>query len=278
MPYRLPTIILLSTLILAVAAFSLLLRPRQQSLDKAKKELASLEQRLNTAKWPADANALRQLLEQQNQLLDGDGTQPGALVRNRQAFQQASSLFTARIIPRYQSHAKFLQSVSRIDYQEALAAFQNLLQQDKVAADAASLNLPEDSADTPTYQLLLQLWTVETLWQTCRETGLQPLKGKNGQINMALLAPVPYFDTPTPSQDNQNPYLLEFPVLFSVQGTPEQISALADKLLRPESFLPFRHFTLSTMPRLAQGQLAVQAQLDAICSAFFLPEEPDHDE
>jgi Tfp pilus assembly protein PilO len=268
----------LLTLVSQGAFYYFLLRPRQAAHAAAVKELERMQQRLASSNWPRDSEKLQQLLQEYRRQLKGDQQQLGIEQKTAGLLAQASRMYDSRIHQLYGNKNDFYRNVSRLDFQEEFNRLQTHLQSQGIVLESSALNLTEDTLSAYNYQLMLQLWTLETICQRLQDAGLQsgnPLlakgSGKPAKAQISLLALQAFFR----EEKAERPFLLEFPVALTVYGTLEQFLSFCQSLYADEVFLALRNVSLTALPpaRLQadeQGALENGAlRLELVCAGYY---------
>jgi len=260
------------------AFYYFMLRPRQAAHAAAAKELDRMQQRLASSSWPRDAEKLQGLLQEYRSQLQGDGDQAGIKQKTAALLAQASRMYDKRIHQLYGNKNDFYRNVSRLDFQEEFNRLHTHLQSQGIVLESSALNLTEDTLSAYNYQLMLQLWTLETICQRLHDAGLQsanPLLGKGrggpAKAQISLLALQAFFR----EEKAPRPFLLEFPAALTVYGTLEQFLSFCQSLYTDEVFLALRNVSLTALPPAqmradAQGQLENGIlRLELICAGYY---------
>ncbi len=263
---------------LQVVFYFFLLRPRQAAHAAAGKELERMQQRLAASIWPQDAEKLQLLLQEYRLQLKGDQQRPGIEQQTASLLAQASQMYDARIRELYGSKNDFYRNVSRLDFQEEFNRLQTQLGGQGIALQSAILNLTEDTVSAYNYQLMLQLWTLETICRRFQESGLQTtnpqaVKGRDSSstARISLLGLQAFFR----EEKAERPFLLEFPVSLTLFGTLEQFLDFCQSLHSDDVFLGLRNFSLTALP---PAQLKADEQgmvengvlrLEMVCAGYY---------
>ena len=143
-----------------------------------------------------------------------------------------------------------MSNVSRLDYQSEYNRVTTSLAEKEILLDASVLNLNEDMPTPYIYQCMMQIWTVEKLVDLALTSGVTITtlpERRRGQGRVAKISVEPmqaYFLSP----QNEQPYLLEFPVKLSIEGTLESCMGFIDSLTGEGVFMPPRHFEIFAFP------------------------------
>ena len=73
-----------------------------------------------------------------------------------------------------------------------------------------------------------------------------------------------YFESPKA----EKPYLLEFPVMFTIEGDFSQIQSLLKQLITEPYFLPVLNFEIFSIP--PTGKIMGQLRANLKCAGYFL--------
>ncbi|NLF19122.1 MAG: hypothetical protein GX595_17985 [Lentisphaerae bacterium] len=261
---------------LAVRPYRLQVEDELQSLDKKR---TSLRQR----GWSQDRAALEQLLQARTERLEGSGpATPGLRRRAEQVRQIASAMFQERIQRDFQTPEGFVRHASNIDFREAFNALQRRLAAEDIWVAPEVLKLSEESSSPYTYQLLLQVWTLERLSEVIREHRLEVLtearvkvrsgSGDRAAARLAFEPIVAYYLTP----DHPLPCLLGIPVRARLRGQPSDVRDFLTALTAAGVFLPpvqaeiYAEDPSRPVAVAADGTGGGRVELDVTCSAFFV--------
>jgi len=236
---------------LQLAFYFFLLRPRQSAHAAAVKEFERMQQRLAASIWPQDAEKLQQLLQVYRVQLKGDQQRPGIEQQTASLLAQASSMYDARIQELYGNKNDFYRNVSRLDFQEEFNRLQTRLQSQGIVLQSSVLNLNEDTVSAYNYQLMLQLWTLESICKRFQEAGLQTSatqvdkkRVSSSSAQISLLDLQAFFR----DEKAERPFLLEFPVSLTLFGSLEQFLRFCQSLHSNEVFLGLRNISLTALP------------------------------
>lgn len=254
----------------AAAVYFLLVRPLAQDVDGARHSLEAKEEELRKSGWPLDAEKLKRTQEEQK--------------KRKEAFQgraeetqrHATSMFNQKIKAIATSPEHLPDEVTQLDYQDEFFFLQQRLWQHDIVLAEEVFGLGEDTASPHTYQLVLQLWTVEKLVDLALAMKLTPTKhptvkvvteiGKTSYASNVTVLPVrPYFL----NAEDKKPYLLEFPVRMELRGTIDSLLTFLRSLHDDETFCPITQLELrKVLPaRTSPGTDLIEATVE--CSSFF---------
>jgi hypothetical protein len=276
--------------LVAVLAVSLLvLRPRAQEVATAREEMTTLHGELEKTGWPLDSERLTRLLEETQRRLEGPRgrteTDPRTAigVRNRaEAVLRASTaMFDGRIKEFFGTPEDFVREVSRLDYQEEFNQLERRLHADDIILAEEMLGLGENTSSAFTYQLLLQIWTLDELLKLVTANRLRPVKdakvtistdtGRRQASKLTILPVRAYYL----HMKDKEPYLLEMPVRMTLAGEANDVCGFLRALHGTGKFFPVSHLELSTEnPALRRpgddGVLRVgRVVVNIECSTFF---------
>ncbi len=299
--HKVVLVICLILLALQAGLYLGLQRPRRQAVETAEKELQRLQGRLSGKAWPRDGDALRRILAGMRQTLKGSETRPGLHQQADQLLGRASRMYEAKIFEQYGSKNDFINSVSRLDYQEEYNRLVLELKKQGINLSAEKFNLAEDTSSAYNYQLMLQLWTVEKICALVKAADLQVLTNNNSQPSrsrvsgrrvaseqqnnsagacISVLPMAAYFQ----EEKSLAPYLLEFPVAISLRAELPQLQAFVNSLHSEDTFLALKKFEIKALPptellpgdegKISPGVL----DFSIICAGFFTRQTLGQDE
>ncbi len=280
--HRLLAVAMLVAMALATLAWLVAVRPLRQQRRDALAMLDDKRTSLQRRGWPLDQVKLQQLLDSRTRVLDGNGaTEPGLKLRAEQVQQHATTLFRERVQKDFQNPEGFVRNASNIDFREAFTGLQRRLAGDGILVAPEVLQLAEDSSFPYTYQLLLQVWTLERLVDLVLENHLQvltdarvkvgPAAGERAAARITMQPVVAYYlEAGSPL-----PYLLAVPVRLHAAGQISDVRSFVLALTATGNFLPPENVELyAEEPRLQRtrtpenGGLG-RVVLDITCRGFF---------
>jgi Tfp pilus assembly protein PilO len=268
-------IVAASLLALATVLFWILgVAPLQRETARLQSQADQLQEELTSQGWPLDSQRLRQLCtEKATELARLNSV-------SQKVLRRTTAMFDEKILALFGDHLTFRNMVSRLDYQEEYNRIDRHFRDQGVHLSAEVLNLGEYSEADYTYQLVLQLWTVELLGNLALKHQLKPLAppraradGDSGDekrpVARISVLPMKAYAVETYTQD---PYMLEFPVSLSLRGTLQDVGSFLASLSQEGIFLPVSHLEMRKavppLTRLSQDLVEV----DLICSSFYLLE------
>jgi hypothetical protein len=281
---RLLAAVMLVAAALAALAWLVVVRPQRQQRRDGLDLLAEKRKALQRRGWPLDQEKLQQLLDSRTRVLEGDGAgQPGLKLRAEQVQQHATAMFRQRLQEKddFKTADVFIRKASNIDFREAFNGLQKRLASDGILLVPELLHLAEDSSFPYTYQLLLQVWTLERAVELVRENRLQVLtdpkvkvRTDGGEQAAARITMQPivayYLEAGSPL-----PYLLAVPVRMHVAGQIDDVHAFILALTVAGNFLPPEHVEIyAEEPRIQCTRTPEnggpgRVVLDITCSGFF---------
>ena len=246
--------VLLAILFFAILAqiivYFLVLSPKGEELGDLKNDVDKLQERLRGSNWPLDAKKLEGYLAALEKENKGSQKSSALTARSAEALRQANATFLPKISSEYGNVEEFMSNVSRLDYQSEYNRVTTSLAEKGIVLDATVLNLNEDMPTPYIYQCMIQIWTVEKLAELAMESNVSIAtlpERRRGQGRVAIISVEPmlaYFLSP----QNEQPYLLEFPVKLSLEGTLETCMGFIDRLTRDNIFMPPRQFEIFALP------------------------------
>ena len=284
----------LSGAMIAVVACSLLAylflaRPRSKDVADIRHALEDKQRRLARAGWPLDAERLEALDANMKRQLEGNSRRrpgtareaTGTRSRAELVFREATSNFDSKVEELFGSTELFVKGVSRLDYEEEFSRLKQGLEAKGIFLAEEILNLGESTSSPYTYQLVLQVWTLDMLVNLALENQLQlvsapgvSVASRAGEKRAAQVVVLPmrayYLD-----RDDDEPYVLEFPVRMSLECRLHNLVEFLQCLHAEGRFLPVRHMELFTgypgdQRCLENGHVRVeQLRVELECSTFF---------
>lgn len=265
-------VVLFCAVILGVA-YGVFLYPRQSEVATIRKRKEALERDLGKKDWPLDPARLRSHYAEAEKEQERFGRQCNQIMKQiSQALSEEISEYA------YSGAQEFRDLVSRLDYREEYSEVQRELR-GRVNFDEAVLGLGERSDSLYVYQLLLHLWTVENLTSLALDSGLTPADhpeatryespdGPALPVSQISIRPMVAYAL---VEEDKEPYLLEFPVRLTVEGTLADVGRFLVELqnTRDKRFFPMGHIEIRKMvPTNRQPRLdRVRATIE--CSSFF---------
>jgi hypothetical protein len=267
---------------LAALAWLAVVRPQRQERRDGISLLAEKRTSLQRRGWPLDQGKLQQLLDSRTRLLEGNGAgEPGLKLRAEQVRQHATAMFRERVQKDFQTADGFVRNASNIDFRQAFTDVQRRLAGDGIHVASEVLHLAEDSSFPYTYQLLLQVWTLERLVDLVLENHLQVLTDAKIKVRTAAgdsaaaritMQPIVayYLEAGSPL-----PYLLAVPVRIHVGGQIGDVRSFVLALTASGNFLPPENVEVyAEDPRLQSTRTPEnggpgRVVLDITCTGFF---------
>jgi len=283
--------------------------PKWRQCRRLELAVKSQEKSVRNSVWPMEADVLRERLNYCKQTLNGKAGEEGLLARTEGTLEQATRNLREKVqqtspaLTTQGSLKAFAQQASRIDYKYLASQLDQTLRQSQVRLPRRMLTLDEASSVNIPRQVL-HILTLQMAVELAQSNGLQILprlekeepndshpaeKGKESAPDTgttstseaaeadtrpkAALAMLPVISFVLKDND-AHPYLLEFPVEMTVQGTMEQLLAFLQSLQSKDHFLPVKQMTFLTQPptELDGDTVAVSKQtLKLVCTAFFRP-------
>lgn len=249
-PHQILAATVIALLGLQVLAYVFLLSPRRNEIAELRYSVENKRQRLHGATLPLDANKLEAFLDSLKKGLQS-GTGGGALAaKAAEATARADSTFKPTITRDYGSVKDFILNVSLLDYQSEYNRIISSLAAKGVTFSPEKLHLTEEMSTPFIYQIVMQLWTVEKLCGLALDAGLTIRKeqaaGRRPAPALVSVMPMKaYFMSPKDAK----PYLLEFPVCFTVEGALDHCMQFIRSLEGDNGvFLPVCSFEIFSLP------------------------------
>jgi hypothetical protein len=280
--HRLLAVIMAIVAALAMLAYWAVVRPLRQQRGEGLALLDETRTELQRRGWPLDQEKLQQLLDSRTRALEGSGTaQPGLKLRAEQVQRHATSMFNQLVQKDFQTADGFVRNAANIDFREAFTDLQRRLAGEGIQLAPEVLRLAEDSSLPYSYQLLLQVWTLERLIDLVLENHLQVATdpkvkvrtgaGEQPAASITMQPIVAYcHEAASPL-----PYLLAVPVRVRLTGQIDEVRSFMLALTSTGNFLPPEHVELyAEDPRVQRTRTLEnggpgRVVLDLTCSSFF---------
>ena len=272
-------------MVVAGAVWLYVLRPFQQRVASQTQAVHDESARIRARGWPVDEGKLivlrRDKQRQQMQLRE----------RKEQLWNLVDKTFAEKM-RKYDGKVElFMNQVTRLDFQEEFAKVCDDLK--GPSADrhymfhVDVLKLSEDSVSPYVYQLMLQLWTLESVMKMAKEHHLVPVlvpveipeERAGGEAasgteasyevkdyaGVTLQPPRAYFLQPSDS----GPYLLECPLRMKVTCQPRDLEEFLRGLDSADRFAPINRLQVRKLPP-ANGQAESTLEVELECATLFL--------
>jgi hypothetical protein len=269
-----------------MAIHLVLVRPLASKVRADRNYIAATRNTLNKGGWPLDPERLGSLLEMKRLELEGTGKGgktardvTGMRNKSRLLLREATSTFKDRIQRYFEHTSDFVRDISRLDFQDEYNNLDQKLSGRNIFLAADVLRLGEKTTSPHTYQLVLQVWTVDRLAELALNAGLQFQQVENVVVEdergagrrpaRIQVQPVRAYASPT-----GEPYLFEFPVRLGLTGTPDQVFQFLTSLHGENTFLPVARMEITALPGFRDDQretaMGIAAlAIDVECSSFF---------
>lgn len=274
--------ILLAALVFAVlgllVVYFLVFSPKKQELEEVQSEVSRLQERLRGSVWPLDADRLERFLVELEKEYKGDQKSSALTAHSAEALRKASATFLSKITSEYGNLEDFMAAVSRLDYQSEYNRVLTTLSEKGVKLEPSVLNMNEDMPTPYMYQCMIQIWTVEKLAEIALKSGVELStypERKRGQGQIARISVEPmraFFASPS----NERPYLLEFPVKLSIEGTLDSCMGFIDRLCGDDVFIPPKQFEIFSFPPMKNERgedgffKGGQLRMNLTCASFLV--------
>ncbi len=269
----------------------LAIRPMLVSVNDKREELEEIQKKLREAGWPMRIAPLTALHESYRKRLEGtnrkrsDGTVDGGLIaRSEEVLKYSTGLFKRKIDSIFGSTHDFMNDVSRLDYVEEFNQLEQRLSAYDIRLAEKVFGLSEDTAGVETYQLLLQVWTVDAVVRLLQKCNLavtkEPIPVPTGLGNDVMASSIRVMPAITYvlQPGDKDPYVMEFPVRITLRGSVDDFMTFVKSLNMDDSFLALNRFEIFTENPNVAGRpgpdVSIQVKkLQAVvqCSAFFRP-------
>jgi hypothetical protein len=258
--HRLAAGIAIGSLLLTGVFHFMLCRPLARNLRAERDNQTQKERGLLRRGWPVAPDRIEELIRTK------EAEQQTLTRRRTEVTARTCQGFDERIRSHYGTPRQFQAQVSRLDYQEELNRVMRKFQELGVTLAPDVLGLGEASSWPHTYQLVLQLWTVESVLDLSLAHGLRPTVAAPEQAAAAVrvLAPRAYVT----AGSDRDPYLLEIPVAVSLTGNVADLTAMLHACSQGKVFIAVPHAEIHKTPPDAAGP-AAEMRTAMECSMFF---------
>lgn len=252
--------------------------PRWRRMQVLRQEVENTRRELEKGGVLIDQSVLKGHISKCRISLNGDELRPGLVVKADTALEMAANTFTEEIENAYpgpSSRDFFIEGATRIDYKDLY---------DRVSSEFASSGVvlrqtifsSGDENEEPVYQQMLKLWTIRRLVRTALKNGLKIESDSDNVSRIRALKSISYIniDKSADNRAQQNePYLMEFPVRMFISGSMEKFLGFAADLQADGSFLPIKNISIYTLPpdELPPGETrrVSELKIKVVCSSFF---------
>ncbi len=279
--HRLLALAMLLAAAVCALCWIVVVRPQRVRVREGLDAVAQGRRSLAQRGWSARREDLEQLLQARLRVLEGEGPRkPGLRPRAEAVREHATAQFQERLRSRYKSPESFVRNATNIDFREAFNGLQRRLAGEGIWLAPKLLGLAEDSSHPYTYQMLLQVWTLERLFDRVLASHLRVVtdpavqvrtpQGDKAAARVALQPVVAYLL----DGDAQTPDLLGIPVRIRVAGELAEVREFIVSLTAEDEFLPPAGLELfARAPDGEPGDAAEagggRVELDLTCCAFF---------
>jgi len=250
----------------------LVLRPKWQSVKDSREQVLTKQAELKKHGWPLDPERLRALLEAKQKYERRTATLSEDVV------QQATSMFDRKIRMFFGTPEDFRVEVSLLDYQEEFDQITRRFRQQDVVLEESILGIGETSSSAYTYQLVLHLWTMESLLDLVLKHNLRPttdasvtVQTDRGRKQAAMVTCLP-MESYILDPGDKTPYIIEFPLRLTVRGKLEDFCALLRALHADGNYFPISNVELRKVVPPANLPALDVVEISMVCSSFFRTE------
>ncbi|MCF7854107.1 MAG: hypothetical protein K9N51_04855 [Candidatus Pacebacteria bacterium] len=260
-------------IVLYLAVYLMFAHPLARDVKAYRNRVDTKRNALRGSGWPLNYEALQKIA-------DTTERKRAAAERHKNALlDRTTSLFRERILRLYETPLHFQNQVSRLDYQEEFYRIERKLTEHGIKLDRDILGISEESVRPQTYQLVLQLWTLEAITDAMTAHNLRPLpargrtntegraaKGTNGAA-LTVLEPETFY---LKGADDK-PYLLHFAVRLEVEGAVQDVYRFLATAHTDNAFFTVTQMELhKALPEKQNTADLVEAALE--CGAFYIPD------
>jgi len=280
-------VVFLLTVILLTGAHFLFIRPLAIKVSDDDIYIDENRNKLQKSGWPLDPERLHKLLELKNNRLNSSSSSgnlkqvSGVKEKSVLMLRKYTGVFTPRIKKIFSNPADFTKEVSRLDYQEEYNELEHKLARKGVFLSEKILNLGENTASPFIYQMVLQVWLLDSLAGQIFSNRLRFVNDENilakdergGRRAAARIQFLPirsyYLEAGDPEA-----YVLELPVRMALRGTLDNLNNFLAGLQENGCFFPVSHLQVLGIPELREGGKTITMQtgnleIEVECSLFF---------
>lgn len=266
--------------VFAVVHFAVV-NPRRKEVARLEEEVERMRSRVTSGGWPLDYQYLQEMAREKDKELR-------TLEKRRgEVFKYAGSAFEKRVLNAYERWDLFKNQVSRLDYQQEFQRINSKLEDRGVILREDILNLSEESVDPRTHELVLKLWTLETVLDKVLEYDLEPLSttvfppvsaGKTGTeadesdensrpgAAITVLPVVTFYR----EGEEENPYLREFRIRLRLKGELEDVDNFLRNAGDRDEFIAVPRMELYKPPPGMDEVSDDDVIVDLVCSAYYI--------
>ncbi|MCF7855443.1 MAG: hypothetical protein K9N51_11645 [Candidatus Pacebacteria bacterium] len=260
-----------------------MLRPKHNEVADLQRSLNETEHQIRQKGWPVDPAKLRRIQRAKHHQL-AELEQYADTIAER-----IHATFADRLTERFPKDAsvdptQYVSYMTRLDYEEDFAEISSALQKRGIILAEEVLRLSENSVATEVYQLIFQLWSLETIVQTALDHNLVPARTLVKRTVSAPTAEDPKATrtvTQRASQitvkpilayvldkKEQDAYILEFPIAMTVHCDAAELAAFLKGLHTTKQFIPVNHIQIRKLPPNRANGNARELEVDLECSTF----------
>ena len=246
--------------------------PLRRNYRDMRNTVRQKEEQLDAAGWPKDEQALIRQLDAASRTLNGDEEQSlqGLTQVTEDIIDLASATFRERIEMNFPDGiVAFMNGVTKIDYKLLYDNVAAEFAKQGVTLDASYFGLTDDSQE-PIWRMMFKLWTAEELVGLAAKNHLSIVSDDKGIAQVRALTPICYALT---EGEEAEPYLLEFPIRITVEGSSHDLLVFINDLQSDQRFLPVKQISVRTLPPPIPedgGDVTISLLRSTLtCSAFF---------
>jgi len=250
-------------------------RPTAEHVAELEEIVTGKRKHLLQQGWPLDHGLLQQTQAEKRRAAET------LKQRKTDVFDRVVAAFNERIVSLHETRHHFRTQVSRLYFQEEFTRIESKFNARGIVFDERILHLHEDAAWPYTYQMVLQLWTLEASLDRALQHNLQPIMTPipNSQVHrpdqpdaerprasaVSVLAPVAYILDAQPG----SPYLLEFRVRFTLQGNLNDLLAFLHETQTGQPFIAVDRIEIRAFPPTTADASPNTVCTDLQCSTIF---------
>jgi len=247
--------------------------PRMKWRASFEEQIMEERAKLKKSGVPLDATVLNAHIRECIDSLEDKNGSKGLVSISNEIIEKATRTFDDDIREAYpatetaSSMELFYNNSTRIDYKDLFDRISSEFKEYDISISQKTFEPDEDNSE-PVFQLMLKLWTTRYLVRAAVKNNLTLAKNEDGLSRINVMRTAAY----TLSQ-NENPYLLEFPIALRFSGTMENFLSFMKSLQNDNLFLPMKTISVKSKPPVdfPPGESRNITELDfrITCSSFF---------
>ncbi len=263
-------------LLFTAVAYIFFVRPLWADVLAKRNDVSDKETKLKKTGWIIDSSRLEVLQRERQKQLEKITS------LSDEVLKQTTSMFQRRLQAFYAPNVDFRNSVSRIDFQIEFDQFRQQMRGRGIILAEEKLGIGENSESPYTYELMLQLWTLEDVMNIVLNHHLRvaqdpkvrvPTEG--GRFRRASDISVLPIQAYYLNKSDKEPYVIEIPIRIVLYGSIANVAGFlralhdVDEKTKKPRFYPISQMELWKVPPDPKRPAADVVRVKVICSAFF---------